>query len=79
MTVSARQHLTLDISLEQIIEALMELPAADKLRVAEQLRAAASGEKWQLLSPQLPDVQDINMDDIVSEVKLVRKSRKQQR
>lgn len=77
MTVSTSQHLTLDISLEQIMDALMELPAADKLRVAEKLRAAAAGEKWRLLSPQLPDMPDISMDEMVAEVKSVRKARKQ--
>lgn len=78
MTISASQQLTLDISLEQIMDALMELPAAEKLRVAEKLRAAAAGEKWQLLSAQLPDVAEISMDNIVAEVKSVRKARKQQ-
>ncbi|HRD79231.1 MAG: hypothetical protein IAE84_09810 [Saprospiraceae bacterium] len=77
MTVSAGQHLTLDISLEQIMDALMELPASEKLQVAEKLRAAAAGEKWRLLSPQLPDMPDISMDEIVAELKSVRKARKQ--
>lgn len=76
MTDAASQNLTLDISLEQLIKALLELPVADKLRVADQLRAAAATERWRLLSGRLPDAPEISMDEIVAEVKSVRKAQK---
>ena len=45
--------------------------------MAEQLRASAAMEKWQSLSTQLPDVDQISMEEIVAEVKAVRNQRHQ--
>ena len=66
-------YLTLEISADQLLNALLQLPAEEKIRMAERLRAAAAAENWWLLSTQLPDVPEINMAEIVVDVKSVRK------
>lgn len=71
--------LTLDISIEQLQRALLQLPVSEKIRIANQLRAAATAEKWRLLSEHLPNVPELTMADIVSEVKAVRRGRKEQK
>jgi hypothetical protein len=76
MTISSGQLIKLDISVEQLLQALLELPAVDKIRVANQLRAAAAAERWQLLSQQLPDTLTLTQEEIEAEVKTVRKARK---
>jgi hypothetical protein len=58
------------------MRALLELPAADKIRVANQLRAAAAAEKWQLFAHQLPDTAVFSEEEIIAEVKAIRKARK---
>jgi hypothetical protein len=75
MTVPANMGLNLEISSDQLFKLLLQLPAEEKLRIAERLRAAAAAEQWQLLSSQLPDLPEIDMSEIVAEVKKVRKSR----
>jgi hypothetical protein len=76
MNAVTSQNLTLDISLDQLIKALLELPVADKIRIADKLRAAAAAERWRTLSKKLPNTPEISMKEIVDEVKLVRKTRK---
>lgn len=69
--------LTLEISADQLLNALLQLPAEEKIRMAERLRAAAAAEKWRMLSKQLPDAPEISMPEIVANVKAVRKQRRQ--
>lgn len=69
--------LTLEISADQLLTALLQLPAEEKIRMAERLRAAAAAENWRTLSKQLPDVPEISMAEIVANVKSVRKQRRQ--
>lgn len=64
------------ITIEQLYSLLMQLPAKKKLEIARILRAQAVGERWALLSESLPDVSsEISMDEIIAEVKFVRKKR----
>lgn len=69
--------LNLEVSFDQLLGMLLQLPPEEKLLMAERLRAAAAAEKWQLLSKQLPDAAQISMEEIVAEVKAVRKLRHQ--
>ena len=69
--------LTLEISSDQLLNALLQLSAEEKIRMAERLKAAAATEKWQTLSKQLPNAPEISMEGIVAEVKAVRKQRHQ--
>lgn len=66
--------LTLEISSEQLLNALLQLSAEEKIRMAERLTAAA--EKWRILSQKLPDAPEITMEEIVAEVKSVRQQRR---
>lgn len=76
MQVSTKMGITLEVSFDQLFGVLLQLSSEEKIRMAERLRAAAAAEKWQALSAQLPDVPEMNMDEIVAEVKGVRKHRK---
>ncbi len=69
--------LNLEASFEQLLRVLLQLPPEEKIRMAEQLRASAVAQQWQSLSSQLPDVPQISMEEIVAEVKAVRKQRHQ--
>ncbi|MBV6440787.1 MAG: hypothetical protein DYG98_14760 [Haliscomenobacteraceae bacterium CHB4] len=69
--------LTLEISSDQLLNALLQLSADEKIRIAERLKAAATTEKWRMLSQQLPDAPEISMEEIVAEVKAARKQRHQ--
>lgn len=74
MTLSSDiKGLTLDISIDQLLRALLQLPVEEKIRIADRLRAAAAAERLRQL--QLPDISDISMEEIVEEVKAVRKDR----
>lgn len=66
-----------DITLEQLYNLLSQLPAEEKIQLADHLRAQAAQEQWEALSEELPDVPDISMEEIVAEVKEVRKTLKQ--
>ncbi len=79
MMSATNSALTLDISIEQLLRALFQLPAAEKIRIANQLRAEVAAEKFRLLSNILPEVPEIGMEEIVREIKDVRKSRKIQK
>ncbi|MBK8562917.1 MAG: hypothetical protein IPN76_06105 [Saprospiraceae bacterium] len=63
------------ISLEQLYSLLAQLPKREKIEITKKLRAEISLEQWLALSKQLPDVPEIGMDEIIGEVKAVRKSR----
>lgn len=75
MQVSTKMGITLEVSFDQLFGVLLQLSSEEKIRMAERLRAAAVAEKWQILSVKLPDVPEMNMDDIIAEVKHVRKHR----
>jgi|GEM_PF-4823326 hypothetical protein len=55
-----------------------EAEAQEKLQLAQQLRAEATQLQWAALSEQLPDVPELTMEEVVAEVKAVRKLRSQQ-
>ena len=63
------------ISLEQLYSLLAQLPKQEKILVSQKLRAEIALEQWLALSKKLPDVPEIGMEEIVGEVKAVRKNR----
>lgn len=67
------------ISLEQLYSLLAQLPKREKIEITKKLRAEITLEQWLALSEKLPDAPEISMDEIVAEVKAVRKSRQSQR
>lgn len=79
MTAPTDVGLTLDVSFDQLLRALLQLPADDKIRIVERLRAAAAAEKWRALSSRLPDLPEIGMAEIVAEVKGARRQRRAQK
>ena len=60
---------------KQLLGLLEQLPAQEKIRIANILRAQVAKEDWQALSKQLPDVPEVTMEEIVAEVKAVRHAR----
>lgn len=76
MTASFNMGITLKISTEQLLNALLQLPAEEKVRMAEWLRAAVASEKWHALSKQLLDAPGTSIAEITAEVKAVRKQRR---
>ncbi|MFN0214723.1 MAG: hypothetical protein ACKVT2_10745 [Saprospiraceae bacterium] len=68
--------LNLEVSFDQLLGMLLQLPPEEKILMAERLKAAAA-EKWQMLSKELPDAPQKSMEEIVAEVKAVRKERRQ--
>lgn len=68
-----------DITVEQLYSLIAQLSVKEKIRLADRLRAQAAQEQWASLSENLPDIPEITMDEIVAEVKGVRKLRSQQR
>lgn len=69
--------LNIELTFEQLLEVVLQLPPKDKLLLAARLRAAAAAEEWQLLSKLLPDAPQISLDEIIDEAKSVRKQRYQ--
>jgi len=69
--------LNIEVSFEQLLQILLQLPPEEKIRMAERLKASAAAQQWQTLSYQLPDAPQISMDEMVTEVKTVRKQRHQ--
>lgn len=69
--------LNIEVSFDQLLGVVLQLPAEEKLLMAARLRAAAAAEKWQLLSKELPNAAQISIEEIVAEVKSVRKQRDQ--
>ena len=45
MSTPAKMDLTFEVSIEQLLRVLLQLPAEEKIRVAERLRTAASNEQ----------------------------------
>lgn len=66
------------ISDEQLYALLQQLSVAEKYELSNFLRAQASQEEWSLLSQQLPDVEEITEEDILSEIKAYRAEKAQQ-
>ena len=66
------------ISDEQLYALLQQLSIAEKYELSNFLRAQASQEEWSLLSQQLPDVEEITEEDILSEIKAYRAEKAQQ-
>lgn len=66
--------ISFEVSFEQLLQAAMQLSAEDKLRMATRLRAAAAAESFRLLTRDLPETPEIDMSEIVGEVKAVRKA-----
>ena len=73
------QSLTLELSFDQILRLLFQLPNDQKIRLADELRAAVAAENWKIFSKGLPNVPEISMEEIVGEVKTVRKLRRQRK
>lgn len=71
--VSDDQNLTAGESVEKPDSLLFQLPAEEKTRLSKALRASVAAEEWKNLSQNLPDVPEISMEEIVAEVKAVRK------
>ena len=69
--------LTLQTTIDekQLLGLLEQLPAQEKMKIANLLRAQAAAAEWRELSKQLPDVPDISMEEIVEEIKAVRHAR----
>lgn len=59
----------------QLLRLLEQLPPEEKLKIANLLRAQVAKEQWRALSKQLPDVPGVSMEEIVEEVKAVRRTR----
>jgi hypothetical protein len=60
---------------KQLLSLLEQLPSEEKIKIANILRAQVAKEQWRALSKQLPDVPGISMEEIVAEVKAVRRAR----
>ena len=73
------QSLTLELSFDQILRLLFQLPNDQKIRLADELRAAVAAENWKVFSKGLPNVPEISMEEIVEEIKAVRKERGQRK
>lgn len=63
-----------NISLEQLYSLLAQLSDQEKLTISNKLRAEVAGQKWRTLSEAIPEESAISEQDIISEVKLVRRS-----
>jgi|GEM_PF-1745854 len=71
-------HLLVDETMADAIPSAstdIPLSAEEKIQLSNRLRAEATQAQWAALSEQLPDVPEITMDEIVAEVKMVRKQR----
>lgn len=63
-----------NISLEQLYGLLAQLSDKEKLTISNKLRAEVAGQKWRTLSKAVPEESDITTQEILSEVKLARRS-----
>jgi hypothetical protein len=52
---------------------LHQLSPDEKIAIAKKLRADALIERWKAIGQDLPDEPEISMEEIVNEVKIVRK------
>ncbi len=62
-----------NITLEQLYSLLYQLSPDEKIAVAKKLRADALIERWKAVDQDLPEELEIPMEEIVEEVKIVRK------
>jgi hypothetical protein len=62
-----------NITLEQLYSLLHQLSPDEKIAIAKKLRADALIERWKAIGQDLPDEPEISMEEIVNEVKIVRK------
>jgi hypothetical protein len=63
-----------EITLDQLYQLIAQLKPKDKVSLAKKLRAEFALEQWLAISKKLPDVPEIGLDEILNEVKSVRKS-----
>ncbi len=63
-----------NMTTDQIYALLAQLSSSEKLEISKALRAEISAERWQTLAQSLPDVPQIGMEEIVQEIKLVRRA-----
>lgn len=63
-----------NISLEQLYSLLAQLSDKEKLTISNKLRAEVAGQKWNALSKSVPEDSAITSEEIISEIKLVRKA-----
>jgi len=68
-----------NMTTEQIYALLAQLSSSEKLEIAKALRAEATSDRWRILAQTLPDVTEIDLEEIVQEVKLVRQARREQK
>ena len=63
------------ITFDQLLSLISQLPAGQKLELANRLKAEAIQERWNSLNTSLNKrrAYDLSMDEIVSEVKEIRK------
>lgn len=62
-----------NITLEQLYSLLYQLSPDEKVAIAKKLRADAAVQRWKAVSQDLPDEPEISMEEIINEVKIVRK------
>ena len=62
-----------NITLEQLYSLLYQLSPDEKLEIAKKLRADAAAQRWRAIAQDLPDEPEISMEEIVKEVKTVRR------
>jgi|GEM_PF-1717026 hypothetical protein len=68
-----------NMTTEQIYALLAQLSSTEKLEIAKALRAEATSDRWRILAQTLPDVPEIDLEEIVQEVKLARQARREQK
>jgi hypothetical protein len=65
------------ISDEQLYALLQQLSVEEKYQLANLLRAQASKEEWAQLSELLPDVEGVDEEDVLAEIKAYRAEKDQ--
>ena len=67
--------INVNISTDQIWALLWQLPTAEKVKIARRIRLEVGAAEWEKWSNLLPDLPEISMEEIVAEVKEVRRLR----
>jgi hypothetical protein len=62
---------------EQLYALLQQLSVEEKYQLANLLRAQASKEEWAQLSELLPDVEGVDEEDVLAEIKAYRAEKDQ--
>jgi hypothetical protein len=62
----------LAVALQEDTEKTDAITSDDKIRLAKILSAEAAEQQWKALSEELPDSDELTMDEIVEEVRKVR-------